>query len=155
MDSSLNSLLLLHFARAVSNLTIFNHFIIWNSAFLLLLLLLQNLCLLQWALGYSGTERRWRSVLRTHVPYTKSLNTSLTMWGLFFDLSTSMCVKLCMPPSTTVILSPKSTKIFSSIEQAESLASKYFSLLLARLVKGKPCFPYVFICWNPSKIKMK
>ena len=33
MDSSLNRLLLLHFARTVSDLTIFNSSIIWNSTF--------------------------------------------------------------------------------------------------------------------------
>lgn len=33
MDSSLNGLLLLHFARTASNLTVFNSFIIWNSNF--------------------------------------------------------------------------------------------------------------------------
>lgn len=148
MDSSLNGLLLLHFARTASNLTVFNSFIIWNSNFFFFFLLpLQN-----FGMGIQSTKKL---KIKDHAPHTNSLKTSIIKQGFPDDLSTSEGAKLCEFYPTTVLVSPKSAKRCYSL-QVDRRAWKYFALLLSKWsAKAKFWVAFVLICWDPPEIKRK
>lgn len=102
----LMAFLLLHFARAASNLAVFNYFIIWNSTFFyyyFTLLSLQNFSLVQWAPGYFGAQRRWKLKITSHTQ-------TIIKQGLSTDLSVSGYPTSVYFIPKSVLFSPKVQK---------------------------------------------